>query len=259
MVLIVSQEASGRAEAILVEGDVEFDERDAILLRSIDETGSVAAAAENLGRSRARALRRLETLEGAFGPLVERHRGGSDGGGSRLTGTGVALLERYDRLAAALQAAATVPETVLRGSVTAVDGELATIETSVGGVRALHDGVEIGDDVQVRIGADAVTLHTPEETPPLEATSARNRVTGTVAALEERTTVVDVEIAVSEEPERSGDSFSRNPDDPADARFHALVTDESRSRLAIEPGDDVVVTWKATATRVLLARFARPE
>ena len=32
--------------------------------------------------------------------------------------------------------------------------------------------------------------------------------------------------------------------------FHALVTEESVARLALQPGREVVLTWKATATRV---------
>ena len=57
--------AAGRGRAALIEGGVEFDGRDAALLRAVDAAGSVAGAASALGRSRARALSRIETLEGA--------------------------------------------------------------------------------------------------------------------------------------------------------------------------------------------------
>jgi len=67
---------TGRGRAALIEGDAEFDGRDAALLRAVHEAGSVAGAASELGRSRARALLRIEALEGAFGTLVERRRGG---------------------------------------------------------------------------------------------------------------------------------------------------------------------------------------
>ncbi|TKX77536.1 ABC transporter, partial [Halorubrum sp. SD626R] len=49
---------TGQGRAALIEDDVEFDGRDAALLGAIHETGSVAAAASDLGRSRARALSR---------------------------------------------------------------------------------------------------------------------------------------------------------------------------------------------------------
>lgn len=229
----MSDETNGRGRAALVEGGVEFDERDAALLRAIDRTGSVAAAAAELGRSRARALRRIEALEAAFGGLVERTRGGSDGGGSRLTEDGWRLLGRYDRLAAALAATARVPETVLWGAVASVDGELAGVETDVGAVRGLHDGLAVGDDVQVRIGADAITVSDPGTVPEPDSTSARNRLAGVVADLGPGQTVREVTLDVRGTP------------------FRALVTAESAARLGLRGGREVVLTWKATATRLV--------
>lgn len=225
---------NGQGEAALVAEGVEFDADDATLLREINETGSVARASSNLGRSRARQLSRIETLESAFGDLVERRRGGSGGGGSRLTENAGALLRRYDRLQTALTATATVPETVLNGTVTAVLGELADVETEIGTVRGLHPDVTAGDDVQVRIGADAVTLQDPADSPGPDATSARNRYQGTVTAVEHGETVLEVTVAVSDVP------------------FRALVTDESADRLGLDAGCPVVLTWKATATRLAL-------
>jgi hypothetical protein len=45
----------GRGRAALIEDDAEFDARDAALLRAIARHGSVAKAASELGRSRARS------------------------------------------------------------------------------------------------------------------------------------------------------------------------------------------------------------
>lgn len=229
----MNEEPSGRGQAALVEGDVEFGAHDAALLRAIHRTGSVAAAATELGRSRARALRRIEALEDAFGRLVERRRGGSGGGGSRLTDAGRRLLDRFDRLSAALSATATVPETVLSGTVTAVDGEMATLETSVGRLRGLGEGIAAGEDAHLRVGADAVTVHAPGTVPEPDATSARNRLAGTVSGVERGETVLTVVVGVD------------------GTRFRALLTDESARRLALEPGREVTLTWKATATRIV--------
>jgi molybdate transport system regulatory protein len=226
-------ETTGRGRTALVEGDVEFDRRDATLLREIDRTGSVAGAASELGRSRARSLTRIETLETAFGALVERRRGGKRGGGSRLTDEGRRLLDRFDRLDAALTAAASVPETVLRGTVVAVDGELASVETDAGTLSGLHEGLAIDDGVQVRIGADAVTLYEPSTDPRPDATSARNRLRGRVSAIESGETVETVTVSVD------------------GASFEALITAESTTRLGLEPGRSVVLSWKATATRLV--------
>lgn len=223
-------ETTGRSRAALTRDGVEFTARDAALFRAIAQTRSIAAATTRLGRSRARALDRIETLEDAFGTLVERQRGGSGGGGSHLTDAGRTLLDRYDRLVAVLSATATVPETVLSGTVTAVDGEMAEMDTAVGTLRGLHDGVSVGDVVDVRIGADDVTVYGSETAPEPGSTSARNRLDGVVDAIDEGDSVLTVRVTVDDTP------------------FQALVTRESADRLALQEGDDVTLLWKATAT-----------
>ncbi|WP_123619287.1 TOBE domain-containing protein [Halorubrum sp. CSM-61] len=238
--------AAGRGRAALIEDGVEFDGRDAALLRAVHEAGSVAGAAAELGRSRARALARIEALEEAFGTLVERRRGGSGGGGSRLSAGGRDLLDRYDRLQAVLAATASVPETVLDGTVASVDGELADVDTAVGTVRGLRGGVDehgdagdgregvaVGDAVQVRIGADAVTIYKDTAEVDPDATSARNRLRGMVAGVEAGETVSTVRVAVD------------------GVEFRVLITAESAARLALDAGDEVAIRWKATATRVV--------
>ncbi|WP_096395021.1 TOBE domain-containing protein [Halorubrum trapanicum] len=257
--------AAGRGRAALIEDGVEFDGRDAALLRAVEAAGSVAGAASELGRSRARALSRIETLEGAYGTLVERRRGGEGGGGSRLAAAGRALLDRYDRLQAVLAAAAAVPETVLDGTVTAVDGELAVVDTAVGELSGLHggagDGADgdgnddgggdgsdgsggagVGDAVQVRIGADAVTVNDADSAVDPDATSARNRLDGRVSAVDRGETVSTVRIAVE-----AADAV----DDGDAVEVAALITAESVDRLDLAPDDRVSIRWKATATRLV--------
>jgi len=251
--------AAGRGRAALIEDGVEFDGRDAALLRAVDAAGSVAGAASDLGRSRARALLRIETLEGAYGTLVERRRGGEGGGGSRLTAPGRHLLDRYDRLQAVLAATAAVPETVLVGTVVAVDGELAVVDTAVGELLGLHGGgadagdgengrdvgVAVGDAVQVRLGADAVTVNDVDNAVDADATSARNCLAGRVRAIEPGETVSTVKIAVDGDNPTGGDE----PSD--DVEVAALITAESVERLGLASGDPVSIRWKATATRLV--------
>jgi molybdate transport system regulatory protein len=220
-------------EARLQAGDVTFGVDDAALLRAIAAHGSVSAAANELGRSRSRALTRLETLESSFGSLVERRRGGSGGGGSQLTDEAHDLLARFDRLRTALSGTAQVDETVFEGEVTERTGELALVETQAGTLRALVDeAATVGSTVQVSVRADAVTLHAPDEAPAGGATSARNRFSGTVTGLDAGAAVVRVALDV-------GTASS----------LVALVTVESVERLALAVGDDVVASFKATATR----------
>jgi molybdate transport system regulatory protein len=214
---------------------VEFDDRDAVLLRTVAEEGSLNAAASALGRSYSRAHGRLGELEGAFGPLVERTRGGAGGGGSRLTDGARALLARYDRLRAEFTGVAEATETVVEGRVVERTGELAIVETDVGRLRALTP--PDAEAVQVTLRADAVTLHAPADAPPAGGTSARNRLEGVVRSVEVGEAVGTVTVEVEG---RDGN-----------VALVALVTVESVERLELALGDPVVVTFKATATRAV--------
>ncbi|QCC47418.1 TOBE domain-containing protein [Halobellus limi] len=223
-------ETSSSFDAYISSDGVTLDARDVALLRAIDREGSLNTAAESLGRSYAHAQRRVVELEAAFGSLVERTRGGSGGGGSTLTETARDLLAAFERTRASFEGVAEIAETVIVGTVTERDGELVTVETSAGNVRAL---VPEGDDeVQLSLRADAVTLTDPDDTPVPEHTSARNRFSGTVVGVE------------------SGDRIARVAVDIGlDQPVLALVTEDSRKKLALDAGNEVVVSFKATATR----------
>lgn len=220
--------------AALVGDGVRFDARDATLLWSIDEHGSLHAASDALGRSYARAHERVAELETVFGPLVESQRGGPGGGGSRLTDGARQLLARFERLEATFAGTAAAAETVLVGRIDARDGELVTVATDAGRVRALAATEGLPERVQVAVRADAVTLQAPDEAPEGDATSARNRLTGIVSNLDRGETVATVELDVG-----------------AERPLVALVTLASVDRLGLAPGGEVVATWKATAARAV--------
>ncbi len=228
-----TDEPVGQGEAAVVAGETRFDGSDAALLAAIDEHGSLNQATNRLGRSRARALRRIESLEEAFDELVVRRRGGAGGGGSQLTDRGRKLLDQYHRLADAVGATARMRETVLSGEVLTVQGELAVVRTDIGTVRGIHDGVEADDRVQVRIASDALTVHVPSEPVDADTTSARNRCEAVIEVI------------------ASGETIHRLTMRVDDVPFRASVTDTSRRRLDLEEGDSVLLTWKATATRLV--------
>jgi len=74
------------------------------LLQAIDSTGSLKAATETLGISYRKAWGDLKKAEKSLGiQFVEKHRGGSDGGETRLTPTGKKWLAEYDRFHAAVE------------------------------------------------------------------------------------------------------------------------------------------------------------
>jgi len=216
-------------DARLGKEGVGFTERDEKLLRAIHEQGSLNEAANTLGRSYSRSQQRVVELEEAFGQLVERQRGGSGGGGSSLTDTAKRLLAEFDRLEAEFTGLTEVEETMLLGTVVKRDGELGTVETEAGSVRAIVPATT--QEVRVTIRADAITLHAPGSVPETK-TSARNHFRGEVR---------DV---------ITGDALARIiVDIGANTGLTALVTQTSVDTLALSPGETVVASFKATATR----------
>lgn len=66
------------------------------LLEAIATSGSIRAAAEELGMSYMRAWTLVKTMNAAFrSALVEKERGGSEQGGAALTERGRRVLELY--------------------------------------------------------------------------------------------------------------------------------------------------------------------
>ena len=74
-----------------------FGEGPARLLRGIEVTGSLRAAAMAMEMAYTKALKLIKNAENAMGvPLILRSTGGKDGGGSCLTPEGKELLQRYE-------------------------------------------------------------------------------------------------------------------------------------------------------------------
>jgi molybdate transport system regulatory protein len=217
-------------EAGLHADGVTFDAGDATLLRTIDETGSLNTATDRLGRSYSRTHERIDALEAAFGPLVDTERGGSGGGGTELTARARTLLARFERLRTEFSGVTAVAETVYEGTVTDRDGEIATVQTAAGELAALAPPE--AEAVQVTIRADTVTLHSQAEAPTSAGTSARNQFAGTVTAVDERESVVSVDVDIG-----------------AEQPLTALVTQGSAAELGLTAGESVTVSFKTTATR----------
>ena len=69
------------------------------LLESIRDTGSISAAARDMGMSYKRAWVLLDSINQAFTePVVKAAPGGRGGGGAILTPFGAEVLERYRRI-----------------------------------------------------------------------------------------------------------------------------------------------------------------
>lgn len=70
-----------------------------MLLATINESGSLRTAAEKLNISYRKAWGDLKKCEELLGfALIEKHRGGSDGGGTILTTEGERFIETYETM-----------------------------------------------------------------------------------------------------------------------------------------------------------------
>ena len=76
------------------------------LFRLVEQTGSLRAAAEEMGMAYTKAMKLIKQAEDAVGqPVTERVIGGAGGGGSRLTAAGKELVEKYEQYKAQCVAA----------------------------------------------------------------------------------------------------------------------------------------------------------
>ena len=70
-----------------------------LLLKLVQETGSIRQAAMRMEMSYMRAWTLIRTMNRCFRePLIEAVRGGSKHGGARPTATGIAVIRLYERL-----------------------------------------------------------------------------------------------------------------------------------------------------------------
>ena len=85
--------------SIVFESGARIGPGKAQLLESIRDTGSISAAARDMGMSYKRAWLLLDSINQAFTePVVTAATGGSGGGGATLTPFGAEVLERYRRM-----------------------------------------------------------------------------------------------------------------------------------------------------------------
>lgn len=103
--------------SIVLESGARIGPGKASLLESIRDTGSISAAARDMGMSYKRAWLLLDSINRAFKePVVTAAPGGTGGGGAVLTPFGADLLERYRRLHALAAASAADDLTVIESA-----------------------------------------------------------------------------------------------------------------------------------------------
>lgn len=91
--------AAGVRISIVFESGARIGPGKAKLLESIRDTGSISAAAREMGMSYKRAWLLLDSMNQAFTePVTTAAPGGAGGGGALLTAFGAEVLQRYRRI-----------------------------------------------------------------------------------------------------------------------------------------------------------------
>lgn len=81
---------------IMMDGEIALGPGKVDLLEAIGRTGSISAAARDIGLSYRRAWNMVDTMNHCFKkPLVERTKGGAGGGGAQLTALGRTVIDQY--------------------------------------------------------------------------------------------------------------------------------------------------------------------
>lgn len=93
----MEDELSFRFAVRLFKDEKAFGPGIAMLLRTVEQTGSLQKAAEFMGMAYSKAWKMIKEIERQWGfSLTYRDIGGKNGGGSVLTPQGRFLLERYE-------------------------------------------------------------------------------------------------------------------------------------------------------------------
>lgn len=86
------------------DGEKVFGKGPYLLLKGVEQSGSLNAAAKEMGMAYTKATAILKRAEAALGfPLTERSVGGKNGGGSKLTDEAVCLMSAWERFLAEKQ------------------------------------------------------------------------------------------------------------------------------------------------------------
>ncbi|AEA47747.1 winged helix-turn-helix domain-containing protein [Archaeoglobus veneficus] len=114
------------------------------ILRAIKEHGSLAKAAKALGMSYRFAWKYVTKMEKTLGEkIVERERGGREGGGAKLTKLGEEILRMYEEAERLFSARSGGVETL--GRVEIRDGERVIV------LKLPDIEAEEGDEVRLRV------------------------------------------------------------------------------------------------------------
>lgn len=240
-----------------------LDRRMIVLLRAIDQSGSINQAAKQVGLSYKGAWQVIERANNnAPKTLVSTATGGSKGGGTCLTESGRALLALFTRLEQQHRQfleqlnrnLADDPDTVLLlqrlvvktsarnqifGSITEIHADVVNAEVAVklkGGEQVIANitqaslsnlGLQIGADAVLLINSADITLSTDSDP---NRYAACNRLSCSVIRVQQDEVNAEVIVLL-----------------PGGETLVALITSESAQSLALVPGMKVWAMFKSNA------------
>lgn len=236
------------------------------LLEAINDSGSISAAARELGISYKTAWERLERMNNlSEAPLVTRSAGGNQGGGSQLTPHGQQILagftrlaqqhrdfveklgsglERIDDLASFVSSNRLISSAgnQFLGTVQAVEPGAVNAEVTV----RVNDqvslvaiiteqsraelAIEVGKPVIALVKASSILLTTSEDL----IVSARNRIRGRIARLVNGAVNTDIILDIG-----------------AGKTLNAVITNLSADHMKLQEGHEITAFFKASSVILL--------
>ncbi len=217
---------------ISIEGKlVSLNYKKFLLLKYIDEYGSIMKASKKSNIPYRTALKNIEIMEEKLGSsIVSTQRGGKGGGGaSSVTDIGKQLLWEYTKLTRILEKHSEVNE--IKGKITGIYEKNRVMNVDIEGKNVIipldHD-FNKGDEVLVLISPDDifVTLE-PHES------SVRNVFEGKIVGMELNNEMIRLTVELNNN------------------KINVDVTEYSREKLGLTLGMDIFIGFKAASATIL--------
>jgi molybdate transport system regulatory protein len=202
-----------------------------LLLKYIDEYGSIMKASQKSSIPYRTALKNIEIMEEKLGSsIISTHRGGKGGGGaSSVTDIGKQILWEYTKLTSILKKHSEVNE--IKGKITGIYEKNRVMNVDIEGKNVIipldHD-FKKEDKVLVLISPDDifVTLE-PHES------SVRNVFEGKIVGMELNNEMVRLTVKLNS------------------TKIYVDVTEYSREKLDLELGMDIFIGFKAASATLI--------
>lgn len=202
-----------------------------LLLKYIDEYGSIMKASKKTGIPYRTALKNIEIMEEQLGSsIISTHRGGKGGGGaSSVTDIGKQILWEYTKLTSILKKHSEVNE--MEGKITGIYEKNKVMHVGIEGktiVIPLDHKFSKGDDALVLISPDDIfVMLEPHES------SVRNIFPGKIIGMELSNEIVRLNVELNS------------------TKIYVDITEYSREKLKLTLGMDIFIGFKAASATIL--------